>query len=73
MDYYKKHVAKYKRDRKYIQQLNYYLINSKEKLDTILSVNERSFEIFSEEKFLMSKEGREIIKNLGFPLISFVQ
>ncbi len=70
-DYYKKHIDKYKKDRKYIQKLNYYLINSKEKLDTILSVNERSFEIFSEEKFLMSKEGREIIKNLGLDLISF--
>ena len=65
IDYYIKNINKYKEDRGYILQLSNYISNNKELLDESLSINERSFEIWSREKFLQKEGGYRILKNLG--------
>lgn len=63
--FYKKNIDLYKKHREYIKILNNYLINNNKKLDTQISVNERSYEIFTDEKFLMSDLGKEIATHLN--------
>lgn len=65
IDYYMKNINKYKQDREYILQLNNYISNSKLLLEESVSTNERSFEIWSREKFLQKEGGVRILKNLG--------
>ncbi len=65
IDYYLKNINKYKEDRKYILQLSNYISNQKELLNEPVSMNERSFEIWSREKFLQKEGGFRILKNLG--------
>lgn len=65
IDYYLQNIDKYKQDRQYILQLNDYISNHKELLANQVSVNERSFEIWSREKFLQKEGGVRILKNLG--------
>lgn len=65
IDYYQKHIEKYKQHRKYILQLNDFILNRREKLDIPISMNERAFQIWSKEKFLQKGEGKTILKNLG--------
>lgn len=69
--FYKKNLNLYKKDRTYIQELNNYLFISSNSLKNKISVNERSYEIFKDEKFLMSDNGKDIIKRLGISLSSF--
>ncbi|BBF42836.1 hypothetical Cytosolic protein [Lachnospiraceae bacterium KM106-2] len=67
IDHYKKHVKQYEKDREMIFRLNSYLSNHAELLDTKISVKERSYEIFGEEKYL-DKHGKIVLKNLGLSL-----
>lgn len=62
IDYYLKNINKYKEDRKYILQLSNYISNHKELLNEPVSVNERSFEIWSREKYLQKEGGFRILK-----------
>ncbi len=65
IDYYLSHLKTYEQDRQWILMLSEYLKNSREKLYHTESVNERSFEIWSHEKFLSRGRGRRILKNCG--------
>lgn len=62
--YYLKNIEKYQEDRDDVLLLNEYLLKDKEKLKDIVSLNERSFEIWGREKFL-KQSGKRILKNLG--------
>ena len=59
----------YKEDRKYILNLSKYLLNREKSswLNYRCTMNERSFEIFNDEKFL-DKKGRVLLKRLGLSL-----
>lgn len=65
ISYYKAHIGKYKEHRKYINMLNEFMLNHKDKLETLISMNERSFQIWGMEKFLQKGQGKTILKNLG--------
>ncbi|HBC96730.1 MAG TPA: hypothetical protein DC034_08060 [Clostridium sp.] len=69
--YYLKNMDKYIKDRKYILMLSKFLDNDKEQLNIEISKNERSFQIWNEEKFLAEGGGERLLKNLGFD-ISFL-
>lgn len=64
-NYYRKNIKNYIEHRPYILKLNKYLNECKYLLDTKISVNERSFEIFKEEKFMKKSMFYTMIKNLG--------
>ncbi len=66
--YYKKNINKYKEHREYILSLNLFIKENENLLKTPLSINERSFQIWSREKFLQREEGKTILKNLGLKL-----
>lgn len=42
--------------------LNSYLIKKSDNLSKKISINERSYEIFKDEKFISSKVGKEVLK-----------
>ena len=68
-EYYLKHINKYISDRKYIIALNDWLnrTDCQDLLKSRCTVNERSFQIFNDEKFLAGK-GLAILNNLGLTL-----
>lgn len=79
MEYYKKHIEQYRKDRDAILKLSEFLKNDSDRLIRSESVNERSFEIWGDEKFIRggsenkSKnesrgQGKRILKNLGIEL-----
>ncbi|MBE6050259.1 MAG: hypothetical protein E7214_06235 [Clostridium sp.] len=68
MSYYKKNINKYKEHRKYIFQLNEFIKNKSSLLNTTVSMNERSFQIWGREKFIQKEEGKTILKNLKLDL-----
>lgn len=63
--YYKNHIDSYKRDRGVILTFSEFMLNSANELDTKLSLNERSFQIFKNEKLLSTSECQGILGNLG--------
>ena len=67
--FYHKNPGLYKEDRKYILDLSKYLLdNEKTKwLNYRCTMNERSFEIFNDEKFLEGR-GKAFLKRLGLSL-----
>lgn len=65
IDYYLSHLKNYGQDRQWILRLSEYLRQNREKLEDRESVNERSFEIWSREKFLSRGPGKRILKNCG--------
>ncbi|MBU3180205.1 hypothetical protein [Clostridium psychrophilum] len=71
MAYYKSHIGLYKRDRKYVIGLSNYIRVNKQKSDISISINELSFEIWQEEKFLKDGRGKTIIKNVGLDIEKF--
>ncbi len=71
IDYYRAHLDHYKKERDWVQMLNTYLKNSKEKLEYPESMNERSFEIWNREKFLSKENGKKIISHCGLDLEFF--
>lgn len=62
IDYYMKHHDSYRQDRRWVLMLNKYLRNKRELLQTRVSANERSFEIWRREKFLTREQGAKILK-----------
>lgn len=67
-DFYLRHLNIYGQDRKEILLLNHYFMEEKENLHRSMSVNERSFEIFAREKFLLKEGGNRILRNLGLSM-----
>lgn len=64
-DYYRKNLKAYEKDRNFILDFSHYLDKHREWLKEPISYNERSFEIWSREKYLLTK-GIPLLKNLGF-------
>ncbi|MCI8503625.1 MAG: hypothetical protein HFH00_07345 [Dorea sp.] len=65
VDYYLEHPQVYERERPWVLKLSDYLKKSREKLEYKVSVNERSFEIWSREKFLTKEQGKAVLKHCG--------
>lgn len=65
IDYYLAHLDIYEKDRPYVLMLNAYLKESKNRIQTPESWNERSFEIWNREKFLDREQGKMILKRCG--------
>lgn len=63
--YYQKNPQKYMEDGKYVCLLSEYLMKNKELLETPVTINERSFQIFHREKFLDRENGRKLLTHLG--------
>jgi len=74
VSYYKnsKNKATLEKHYPYIKQLSEFLnkclVSDENTLMNELSINERSFEIWQDEKFLESDEGKDLLKNLDFPV-----
>lgn len=66
--YYLSHLDSYERDRPWVMMLNEYLKNKKSNLNHQVSVNERSFEIWEQEKFLAKGQGKHILKRCGLDI-----
>jgi hypothetical protein len=63
IDYYKSHTGEYEEVREYVLKLSDYLKTNKN-MQISLSLNERSFDIFGNEKFLGTKLGQSILTKL---------
>ncbi|MFT5875341.1 MAG: hypothetical protein ACI8WT_004324 [Clostridium sp.] len=63
--YYIKNIDRYKDDRKFILSLSKFLDKRMILLNTQVSANERSFQIWEREKFLSREGGKRILKNLN--------
>ncbi|MGH4050166.1 MAG: Wadjet anti-phage system protein JetD domain-containing protein [Clostridium sp.] len=63
--YYIKNIDRYKDDRKFILSLSNFLDTQMILLNTQVSANERSFQIWEREKFLNREGGKRILKNLN--------
>ena len=68
IDYYLSHPKVYQEERRFVLLLNTYLREKKEKLLSLESVNERSFEIWGQEKFLKEGKGKKILKHCGLTM-----
>lgn len=68
VNYYLSHPDIYEQDREWVLMLNDYLQNKKDSLQYQESVNERSFEIWSREKFLKQEQGKRILKRCGLEM-----
>lgn len=69
VSYYFNHKAEYQQDKKYLLALNTFLRRNTalNKLSNI-TINERSFEIFHDEKWLLSKHGHNFLQRIGLTL-----
>ncbi|HZK25076.1 MAG TPA: Wadjet anti-phage system protein JetD domain-containing protein [Oscillospiraceae bacterium] len=67
-DYYLSNLARYREDKEQIEKLAAYFRMSKHLLSEPMAINERSFAIWSQEKFLKEGRGQAILKNLGLTL-----
>lgn len=63
-DYYLSHLKEYEADREYVLLLNSYFEN-KQKFSVPMSLNERCFDIWKQEKFLTKGPGKTICKRCG--------
>lgn len=63
IDYYLAHPEVYERERAWVLPLSNYLKQKKEKLEYQVSANERSFEIWGREKFLVREQGKAVLKH----------
>lgn len=68
VDYYFSHPEAYGQDRPWVRMLNDYLAHSQDALGHRESINERSFEIWGQEKFLAKGPGKRILKRCGLDL-----
>lgn len=62
-DYYQTHIEQYIQDRIWVLLLNNYI--KKNPFHTLMSENERSFDIWHREKFLKQEQGKKILKRCG--------
>lgn len=65
VDYYLSHPDTYEKERRWVLLLSEFLGKQKEKLSHEESENERSFEIWNEEKFLSQGCGKTVLKHCG--------
>ena len=65
IDYYLSHLDTYEKERRWVLMLSEFLGKRKEQLSHEESENERSFEIWNEEKFLCQGRGRTVLKHCG--------
>lgn len=68
VDYYLSHLEAYTSDRVWIRMLSDYLAHNRKALDCRESLNERSFEIWNQEKFLTKGPGKKLLKRCGLDL-----
>ena len=68
IDYYMAHLAMYEQDRQWVLLLNGFLKEHKRDLLCAKSLNERSFEIWKREKFLLKEQGKKILKRCQIDL-----
>ena len=68
IDYYMAHLAIYEQDRQWVLLLNGFLKEHKQNLLDAKSLNERSFEIWKREKFLLKEQGKKILKRCQIDL-----
>lgn len=64
-DYYLAHLDVYEKERDQVLRLNAFLRDRREALDEWESINERSFEIWGQEKFLKKGGGMTLLKHCG--------
>lgn len=64
VQYYRKHQEQLRKDYSYLQQLSDYLFIHYDHLSKVMSMNERSFDIFKDEKYLKGK-GSALLERLG--------
>lgn len=69
IDYYRRNLKDYKKHRTAIMDLNDYFLRNSSNLQKRISINERSYEIFNDEKFITSREGKEVLKNLKIDIV----
>ena len=68
IDYYLKHPDVYARERPYVRALNRFLKSDRESLLVRVSLNERSFRIWGEEKYLANGGGQTLLTHCGMSL-----
>lgn len=66
--YYLRNMDKYINDRKYILMFSDFLDNNRELLNVEISRNERSFQIWSEEKYITEGGGERLLRNCGLDM-----
>jgi hypothetical protein len=67
-EFYLNNLQKYQADKDYIEKIIHYFRNHRDKLSTPMSINERSLDIWEQEKFLKEGGGQAVLKNLGLSL-----
>lgn len=73
-DYYLKHPEVYREEAVWVRMLNRYFLEQEERKGedciepALVSLNERSFQIWSREKFLQREQGRKILAHCGVEL-----
>lgn len=67
-EYYLNNIKKYMLDKVYLEKLILFYREKKESLLIPMSINERSFAIWGEEKFLKDGRGQSILKNIGISI-----
>ncbi len=68
IDYYSRHLKNYEKDRTFVLLLDEYIKNHMDKLAVSKSVNERSFEIWHREKFLIKERGKTILNRCSISM-----
>ncbi len=68
IDYYEKHPEQYEKERAAVRSLSDYLTKHEDRLACPLSVNERSFEIWKQEKFLSLGKGKTVLNHCGLTM-----
>ena len=66
--YYLKHIAVYQKERQHVRRLNRFLMENNAHLSVCVSINQRSYEIWSDEKFLSEKSGPTILTHCGLAM-----
>lgn len=66
VDYYLRHLDVYEKERTAVRALQDFLQLHGEKLRQQVSFNERSFQIWGKEKFLLQGAGKTVLKHCGF-------
>ena len=65
VDYYLQHLDVYVKERAYVRRLNDFLQKHSDSLAISVSLNERSFAIWGDEKFLTGGSGHTVLKHCG--------
>lgn len=66
--YYYKRILEFNEDEEFIQKLSDFLYNNINELDNPMSINERSYQIFKNEKFLKER-GKSFLKKIRYSFV----